>query len=103
MRSIRILGLVPAVFLALTGVAQAQSWQQLTTPPPFSPETALLLTDGTIMVHTYDPTTGNGGSDWWRLPPDLSGSYLNGTWSQLASLPGGYAPLYFASAVLPDG
>jgi len=28
---------------------------------------------------------------------------VNGTWLQLASLPPGYSPLYFASAVLPDG
>jgi hypothetical protein len=26
----------------------------------------------------------------------------NGTWSLIASLPAGYAPLYFASQVLPD-
>jgi hypothetical protein len=28
---------------------------------------------------------------------------VNGTWSQIASLPSNYAPLYFASAILPDG
>jgi len=44
-----------------------------------------------------------GAQDWWRLTPDVSGSYLNGTWSQLASLPAGYAPLYYSSAVLKDG
>ena len=41
--------------------------------------------------------------DWWRLTPDANGSYVNGTWSQIASLPAGYGPLYFASAVLADG
>ena len=40
--------------------------------------------------------------DWWALTPDINGSYQDGTWSQLASLPSGYAPTYFASAVLPD-
>jgi len=35
--------------------------------------------------------------------PDINGSYVNGTWSQIASLPAGYQPLYFASQVLPDG
>ena len=39
----------------------------------------------------------------WKLTPDVNGSYVNGTWSQLASLPTGYAPLDYASAVLPDG
>jgi hypothetical protein len=57
----------------------------------------LLLTDGNVMVQAG---TGQG---WWQLTPDINGSYLHGTWSQLASLPPGYAPLYFASAVLPDG
>ncbi len=41
--------------------------------------------------------------NWWKLTPDFSGSYINGSWSQLASLPSGYAPLGYASAVLPDG
>jgi hypothetical protein len=41
--------------------------------------------------------------DWWALTPDGNGSYQSGTWSQLASLPAGYSPLYYASAVLPDG
>jgi hypothetical protein len=44
-----------------------------------------------------------GFPDWWRLAPDSSGSYVNGTWSQVASLPGSYSPLYHSSAVLPDG
>jgi hypothetical protein len=57
----------------------------------------LLLTDGTVMVQE------NQTANWWRLTPDGSGSYVNGTWSQLASMPAGYAPKYYASAVLPDG
>ena len=39
---------------------------------------------------------------WWALTPDINGSYQNGTWSELALLPSGYGPTYFASAVLPD-
>jgi hypothetical protein len=34
---------------------------------------------------------------------DQFGGYVNGTWSRIASLPAGYAPLYFGSAVLADG
>jgi len=34
--------------------------------------------------------------------PDEFGSYVNGTWTQLASTPAGYSPLYHSSAVLPD-
>jgi hypothetical protein len=80
----------------------ASPWQQFANQPPFNPGAMLQLTDGTVMVQDQgEYNDGSGG--WWRLSPDIDGSYVNGTWSQLASLPSGYAPLYFASAVLPDG
>ena len=85
------------VSLTIPYTAHSQSWQPLTNQAPFTANTALLLTDGTVMVQDYSQ------SDWWRLTPDGSGSYVNGTWSQLASLPEGYAPLYYSSAVLADG
>ena len=88
-----------AVLLIWLGVAGAQSWQPLTNRPRFiaSPSNPLLLTDGTVIVHD------TCGRHWSRLTPDNTGSYVNGTWSAVASLPAGYGPLYFASAVLPDG
>jgi hypothetical protein len=55
----------------------------------------LLLTDGTVLCQDSD------ASDWWKLTPDQSGSYVNGTWSGAASGPN--SPLYYASAVLKDG
>ncbi len=64
----------------------------------------LLESDGTVLVHNEpDNDTIAATSDWWKLTPDSHGSYVNGTWSQIASMPAGYAPLYFASAILPDG
>ncbi|HUN33711.1 MAG TPA: hypothetical protein VMU95_17005 [Trebonia sp.] len=80
-------------------------WTPLASPPPFgTPGTMLLESDGTVLVHNEpDNNTTGGTSDWWKLTPDASGSYVNGTWSQIASMPAGYTPLYFASAVLPDG
>ncbi|MGH6727934.1 MAG: hypothetical protein ACREB8_15535, partial [Pseudolabrys sp.] len=57
----------------------------------------MLLTDGTVIVHNA------GSQNWYRLTPNSAGSYVSGTWSSIASLPSGYAPQYFASAVLPDG
>jgi len=54
------------------------------------------------MVHDQG-STNTGSSNWWRYAPDRYGSYLNGTWSRLAPLPTGYAPLYFATGVLADG
>jgi hypothetical protein len=83
--------------------AAAPSWQLLTTQPPLlnyaacGPGSPILLTDGTVML------ADNGCQDWWKLTPDASGSYVNGTWTQLASLPDDYSPLYHATAVLPDG
>ena len=77
--------------------AESGRWTKLTNQPPFQTDTALLLTDGTVMMHQYN------SNNWWRLTPDISGSYLKGTWSQLASMTPDYAPLYFASAVLKDG
>jgi len=61
----------------------------------------LLASDGTVLVHE-EPETG-GTSAWYRLTPDAKGNYAEGTWSRIASMPRGYAPLYFASAILPDG
>jgi hypothetical protein len=55
----------------------------------------LLLTNGTVMCQN------SGTPHWWKLTPDITGSYVNGTWSALADGPNG--PLYFASAVLRDG
>jgi hypothetical protein len=75
----------------------AQTWTKLTNVPPASLATGLQLTDGTIACNHY-----NNGS-WSRLTPDASGSYVNGTWSSMATMPSGYAPLYYASAVLADG
>jgi hypothetical protein len=57
----------------------------------------LLLTDGTVIMSEVSTNR------WWRLTPDITGSYLNGTWSQIAAMPAGYAPLYFGAGVLPDG
>ncbi len=87
-------------------------WTALSQPFPLNPNTGqtispgamILLTDGTVMIQDQGPTN-NGSADWFRLSPDISGSYVNGTWTQLASIPAAfnYAPLYFASGVLPDG
>src|SRR6476660_6343033 len=93
----RILAAGLGVLLAFAALAGAQTWTPLVHQPTFSASTALLLTDGTVVVQA----TESGA--WWRLTPDNTGSYINGTWSQLASMPAGYGPLYYASAVLPDG
>jgi hypothetical protein len=78
-------------------VANAQSWTTITNQPPNSLTFCMLLTNGSVMCQ------GTSFSDWYKLSPDVSGSYLYGTWSTLASLPAGYAPDAYASAVLVDG
>jgi hypothetical protein len=50
-----------------------------------------------------ETSSGGGTAKWYRLTPSSTGSYVKGTWTTLAAMPTGYAPLYYASAVLPDG
>jgi len=77
--------------------AQSGTWTQLTAPVRV--QDAMLMMDGSLMVEEYASQTGN----WWRLTPDASGNYLNGTWTLDSHMPTGYIPLYYCSAVLPDG
>lgn len=93
------IGLALVTFSALAG---AQTWTALAHQPTVPLGTALLLTDGTVMAQQMQ-TSGYATGQWWRLTPDITGSYLNGTWNSLTTMPSGYEPLYFASAVLADG
>jgi hypothetical protein len=83
--------------LALPALAQAQSWSALNNRAPFSASDAEQLTDGRILVQAY-----YSGS-YWTLTPDNTGSYVNGTWTQVATLPPAYLPLYHTSEVLNFG
>jgi hypothetical protein len=83
--------------LAIAAVASAQSIQRLAHQPPDGAGIGFLLTDGTVFYQ------GNAESDWYKLTPDNTGSYVNGTWAKMANLPAGYVPDAFASAVLADG
>ncbi len=79
--------------------ARKGGWEPVSGVPDFpnGPQTEMLMTDGTVLVFDYCSST------MYKLAPDSYGNYVDGTWSQSASLPSGYAPLYFGSAVLPDG
>jgi hypothetical protein len=85
------------LLLASFGV-HAQSWTPMVNQLADGINYSMLLTDGTVMVQ--DELIPN---QWWKLTPDSYGSYLNGTWTQLASLPVPYSPVASASAVLADG
>lgn len=94
--------LLLALLLLVSACASATSftagtWTPLTNAPGENITHTLLLTDGTVIAQ------GQLSQHWYKLTPDNTGSYINGTWSQIADLPTGYAPLYYASVVLPSG
>ena len=93
----KLLLAVVILLLAVPTVSLAQTLQNLVNQPPDGAGIGFLLTDGTVIFQ------GNGESDWVKLTPDKFGSYVHGTWKQIASLPAGYVPDAFASAVLADG
>jgi hypothetical protein len=98
----RMLG-IPTMIFALVCAAAAQSpWTPVQNVPNIGAGAIALLTDGRVLIHDE---SGNPGTwvNWWTLTPDINGNYATGTWTQVASLPSGYGPYLFASAVLPDG
>jgi hypothetical protein len=84
--------------IAVAAVSGAQTWSAITSSGgPTRAEMPLLLTDGSVLVHQYF------SAQWFRLTPNNKGSYALGTWKQIADMPTGYSPLFFASAILKDG
>ena len=79
--------------------AFAGTWTALAHPAPGGVNLMLLLPDGTVMCANNDG--GNIGNAWYRLTPDVHGSYVNGTWTTLASSQ--YTRLYYPSQVMKDG
>jgi len=95
--------LASLIVVGLAAIANAQTWTPLNNAAPVSMGAMLLLTDGRVLVHEEPNCSGTGcvGTDytaWYTLTPDATGSYINGTWTKIASLPSTYAPLFFASA-----
>ena len=106
MKVFRTLGIVLLALLICSGIAIAQEpfsagqWTKISATPQSGIGHTLLLTDGSVLaINSACNVTGN----WYRLVPDSTGSYINGTWKSGGTLPAGYNPLYFASAVLPNG
>src|SRR5579862_7675355 len=75
----------------------ASSWKSLTGVPSFTPDTMLLMTDGTVLVHDA------GGKDWYRLKPDGKGKFdtVGVVWSGPFSMAN--PRQFYASGVLADG
>jgi len=100
MKTNRILSLVAAVFtLWLPGhVVAVGTWTALSNSPPGPAGHFLLLSDGSVIA---EDLSTNWGPGWFRLTPDIHGSYANGTWSTFT--PMNFARLDFASAMLTNG
>jgi hypothetical protein len=92
-----ILSITLSGLFALTRICSAQTLTPLVHQSPGGANLAFQLTDGTVMCQS------DSSNEWYKLTPDNTGSYINGTWTQLASLQPGYVPDAFASAVLADG
>ena len=89
--------LLVACGLLISGrVMAVGSWATLIHNAPSAVDLMLLLPDGTVMAQQ-----SNIGSTWYRLTPDIHGSYVNGTWTTLAAMH--EARLYFSSQLLKDG
>src|SRR5262249_12725356 len=80
-------------------VGSVGTWTPLTNAAPDAIGTMVLLSDGTVMAQ------GSGAigvsNTWYRLTPNATGSYIDGTWSARARM--GTARLYYGSNVLQDG
>jgi hypothetical protein len=60
----------------------------------------LQLTDGSVIIkHAFTGTAAT----WYKLSPDKKGNYTTGTWTQIASMPAGYQPDFYAAQVLTNG
>ena len=85
---------VAGFFLVCAETMEAGTWTALTNQAPAGVNTMLLLSDGTVMA-------ADGATGWYKLTPNSSGSYLNGTWTTLAAM--NFSRLYFSSQVLTNG
>ena len=98
-----VLGLT---LLALTASISHAGWTPLASPAPGGVGLMLLLPDGTVMAasRVTDPNevpTSSGSRIWYRLTPDSTGSYVDGTWTTRASSIS--TRLWYSTAILLDG
>ena len=101
MKPLRMLGFATVILCAALASAQSP-WTPVNNVPNIRAGAVALLTDGRVLVHDESGNPGTWGN-WWTLTPSSTGDYSKGTWTQVATMPSNYGPLYFASAVLPDG
>jgi len=95
-RWIRFCFLTIALTVVITAkqAAAGGTWAPLLNGPPVGVNNCLLLSDGTVLAM-------NGAGQCCKLTPDSHGSYINGTWTTLATM--NSSRLFFASDVLTNG
>ncbi len=91
-------GAVLAAALAVSAISFGQqgTWTQLNTPCPESAETPVLLTDGSVLVKSFD-----NFQHYFKLTPTADFSYQAGKWTQVANSINGV--LYGPTEVMRDG
>ncbi|BDI28857.1 hypothetical protein CCAX7_009080 [Capsulimonas corticalis] len=89
-------GLAISALALCAPAAQAGTWTAVANTAPNGVNLMLLLSDGTVMAQQ-----GGATNVWYKLTPDIHGSYVNGTWSTLASMHD--TRLYGSSGVMSDG
>lgn len=102
--SIRVVEAALLTCFALIAAAprgRAQSWEAA-TPFPGGAGTALLQTNGNVLVQDTTGSGGYGVGMWFELVPDENGNYAKGFWFPVPLPPAGYAPQFYGSAVLPS-
>jgi hypothetical protein len=83
-------------------IAEIGFWTPVATLAPDSNAgVMILLSDGTVLCKTLSGGTDGIGNIWDKLTPDINGSYVNGTWSQIAPMHD--TRLYYSTQVLKDG
>ena len=88
-------GVAAAALTLSFSAAQAGTWTPVVNTAPGGVNLMMLLSDGTVI------TQNGGGNGWFKLTPDIHGSYANGTWTTIASMHD--TRLYGPSQVMPDG
>ena len=81
--------------LTLLAVSNAGTWTPLVRTAPNTVGLMVLMSDGTVMAQN------NNGTAFYRLTPDSTGSYVNGTWSTPQAM--NSSRLYCGTQVLKDG
>ena len=81
--------------LLLPGAAEAiGTWTALASSSPAGVNNCLLLSDGTVLGM-------NGSGVCVKLTPSVNGSYINGTWTTLATM--NNSRLFFATQLMTNG